>query len=258
MWLSRTFHRYFVALEETKIHLRKLGLPGERITVSGIPIDTVFGGKDLQDTGRIRGELGLDPDLPVLLVSAGALGASPAEVVLEALFELKHPAQIVVVAGRNKELMRKLESLGDNAPERIRVKIIGYTEEMHRWMAAATLLLGKPGGLTISEAMACGLPMVVISPIPGQEERNSDHLLEKGIAIKCNEFTTLAYKVDRLLGEPVRLEQMRRNALSWARPDAALLIARTLLHENRRPQQPVEIDSAQKAEIARVAKAGKV
>jgi len=258
MWLSRTFHRYFVAIEETKVHLQKLGLPGDRITISGIPIDPVFSKQGVHKRNSIRSDLGLDPDIPVILVSAGALGVSPAEVILESLFELSQPAQVIVIAGRNEELKKKLESLAGRAPKTLRINIIGYTDEMHRWMAAATLLIGKPGGLTISEAMACGLPMVVVSPIPGQEERNCDHLLEKGIAIKCNEFTTLSYKVDRLLRDPTRLAQMHRNALAWARPDAASFIVRTLLDENRRPQAPVEIGMVQKAEIARAARAGRV
>ena len=88
-------------------------------------------------------------------------------------------------------------------------------------MKAATLMIGKPGGLTLSECMASGLPMVIISPIPGQEERNSDQLLEKGIAIKCNDYTTLAYKVDMLLADPDRLLRMHRQALAWAKPGAA-------------------------------------
>lgn len=122
------------------------------------------------------------------------------------------------------------------------MKVIGYTEEMHRWMAAATLMIGKPGGLTISEAMTCGLPMVIVSPIPGQEERNSDHLLEKGMAIKCNEFTTLPYKVGSLLDDPERLHRMRANALKWAKPEAAATIARTLVEETKRPQAAVELN----------------
>jgi len=255
MWLSRTFHRYFVALEETKIHLQKLGLPGERITVSGIPIDPSFHEHTAEEQSRIRLELGLDPQLPVLLVSAGALGVSPAEIILEALLDLPQSAQIVLLAGHNEELKIRLEQLVSQAVlPHLRITVIGYTEEMHRWMAAATLLIGKPGGLTISEAMSCGLPMVVVSPIPGQEERNSDHLLEKGIAIKCNEFTTLSYKVGQLLSHPERLEAMRCNALTWAHPDAAFVVARTLLDETRQPQDAVEIDKTQREGVARIVK----
>jgi processive 1,2-diacylglycerol beta-glucosyltransferase len=247
MWLSKTFHRYFVALEETKIHLRKLGLPEDRITVSGIPIDSDFRSCSSEEQREIRIGMGLDPDLPVILVSAGALGVSPAETILESLFELNRAVQIVIIAGRNEELKHDLEQLGASAPSpMIRVKVIGYTEEMHRWMAAATLMIGKPGGLTISEAMACGLPMVIVSPIPGQEERNSDHLLEKGMAIKCNEFTTLSHKVGRLLDAPERLLRMRANALEWAKPEAAVTIARTLVEETKRPQAAVELEIPQK------------
>jgi len=247
MWLSKTFHRYFVALEETKIHLRKLGLPEDRITISGIPIDSDFRSCSSDEQREVRIGMGLDPDLPVILVSAGALGVSPAETILESLFELKRAVQIVIIAGRNEELKQELEQLGASAPSpMIRVKVIGYTEEMHRWMAAATLMIGKPGGLTISEAMACGLPMVIVSPIPGQEERNSDHLLEKGMAIKCNEFTTLSHKVGRLLDDPERLLRMRANALEWAKPEAAVTIARTLVEETKRPQAAVELEIPQK------------
>ena len=129
----------------------------------------------------------------------------------------------------------------------IRVTVIGYSTEMSRWMGAATLLIGKPGGMTISEAMASGLPMVIVSPIPGQEERNSDQLLEKGMAIKCNDFTTLSYKVEKLLECPEHLEEMRTHALSWAHPDAALTIVRTLLDETNRPQTAVQLDTTKLA-----------
>ena len=243
MWLSRTFHRYFVALEETKIHLQKLGLPGDRITVSGIPIDSSFHAYSPEEQVALRTELGLDPLIPVLLVSAGALGASPAEIILEQLFELNRPVQIVLLAGKNEALKQRLELMAAATPSpMIRVMVIGYTTEMNRWMGAATLLIGKPGGLTISEAMVSCLPMVIVSPIPGQEERNSDQLLEKGMAIKCNDFTTLSYKVEKLLASPEHLEQMRSNALSWGHPYAALTIVRTLLDETSRPQTPVQLD----------------
>ena len=251
MWLSLTFHRYFVALEETKVHLEHLGLPADRITVSGIPIDPLFGVP--REKPALRARLGLDPDLQTLLVSAGALGVSPAEVVLEALFELKTPVQVVMVAGRSEELQAKLEATALAARERaphVTVKVIGYTTEMHLWMAAADLFIGKPGGLTTSESLASGLPMVIVAPIPGQEERNSDHLLEKGIAIKCNEFTTLPYKIDLLLGDEERLARMRAQALHYGRPDAALTVARTLLEEYDQLQEPISLDRAHQEEIA--------
>jgi processive 1,2-diacylglycerol beta-glucosyltransferase len=96
-------------------------------------------------------------------------------------------------------------------------------------MSAADLYVGKPGGLTTSEALAKSLPMVVIHPIPGQEERNSDHLLEHGAAIRCNNLPTLAYKIDTLIDTPGKLAQMRENARSMGKPEAAFTVVDRLV-----------------------------
>jgi processive 1,2-diacylglycerol beta-glucosyltransferase len=100
---------------------------------------------------------------------------------------------------------------------------------MDEFMAASDILLGKAGGLTSSEALARGLAFVIVNPIPGQEERNSDHLLEEGVAIRCNNPPTLAYKIDRLLDDPSRLASMQANALRLARPRAAFDVAARLI-----------------------------
>lgn len=88
-------------------------------------------------------------------------------------------------------------------------------------MAAADLMIGKPGGLTTSEALARGLPMVIINPIPGQEERNADHLLEWGCAVRCNNIVTLDYKLRNLLAVPDKLSALSANCIQRARPSAA-------------------------------------
>jgi processive 1,2-diacylglycerol beta-glucosyltransferase len=217
-----------VAIDETRAHLEMLGLPAERITVSGIPIDPLFSAAS--DMRTLRMELGLDPGMPVLLVSGGALGVGPAATVVNRLLLLKTKVQCVVVCGKSEKLREAVESVGGMDPARFHV--LGYTTRMHDYMKAADLFVGKPGGLTTSETLACGLPMAIVSPIPGQEERNSDHLLEEGIAVKCNEMTTLPYKIDRLLQTPGRLEQMRRNALAFSRPDAARVVVDTLLSDD--------------------------
>ena len=92
---------------------------------------------------------------------------------------------------------------------------------MDEYMAASDFVVGKPGGLTMSEALAYGKVFVVVNPIPGQEERNSDHLLEEGAAIRCNNLPVLAYKIDRLLDDPQRLISIRENIRRLARPNAA-------------------------------------
>ena len=231
MWLSRLFHHYFVACDETKAHMEAIGLPTDRITVSGIPIDPVFG--EEIDRSAALARYGLSADKPTLLLSAGALGISPTESVVARLKELRHDVQTIVVCGKNEEnRQRVMDLVGADNP---RFHVLGYSDRMHELMRMSDLFIGKPGGLTTSEALACGLPMVIFSPIPGQEERNSDHLLEDGVAIKCNELTTIPFKIDRLLDDPDRLARMRQTALSLGRPDAARTVARTLLDDRLPP-----------------------
>jgi len=231
MWLCKTFDRYFVALEESKVHLEALGLPGDHITVSGIPIDPLFSAAE--NRAELRQKAGFDPNRPLFLISGGALGVSPAAGVLDGLARLKHPAQAIVVCGKNTEMQADIEQKAravEAANPGLKFHVLGYTTEMHRWMQMSDLFIGKPGGLTTAECLASGLPMVIVSPIPGQEDRNSDHLLEKGIAIKCNEFTTLPYKIDGLFDEPGRIAAMRAKALQYGRANAALTIVDTRLH----------------------------
>jgi processive 1,2-diacylglycerol beta-glucosyltransferase len=126
--------------------------------------------------------------------SAGAVGGGPVRATVEQLMLLRHDAQCIVVCGRNAELRREIEALVVSQAEKFR--ILGFTDDMLNLMRVATLFIGKPGGLTASEVMAAGVPMVISSPIPGQEERNSDYLLEQGAAIKTNDLTIVAYKLE--------------------------------------------------------------
>lgn len=243
MWLSRAFHRYFVAIDETRAHLEMLGLPPERITVSGIPIDPAF--SQAIDRTAVRRELGLDPNKTTLLLSGGALGVGPAEFALESLLNLRSDHQIVALCGRNEELRQRVQEI--LSAGKTKHVVLGYTSGIPQLMRACDLFIGKPGGLTTSEALASNLPMVIVSPIPGQEERNSDHLLENGIAVKCNELTTIAYKIDHLLQQPGRLEQMRENTKLLARPHAAQTVVDTLI-EDKLP--PITLDKQSRREIA--------
>jgi processive 1,2-diacylglycerol beta-glucosyltransferase len=144
---------------------------------------------------------------------------------LESLIGIRHEVQIVVICGKNADLQKRMAKVALGAQlGRNPVHVVGFTTEMDEYMAASDLLVGKPGGLTTSEALARGLVMVVVNPIPGQEERNSDHLLEEGAAIRCNNLPVLAYKIDRLLDEPDRLARLQANVKRIARPRAAFEI----------------------------------
>jgi processive 1,2-diacylglycerol beta-glucosyltransferase len=233
MWLCRHFEQYFVALDETKVLLEKLGIAPGNVTVSGIPIDPVFTVE--KDRRSMRRKHGLDEEKTTILVSAGGFGVGPMERLVRSLLEPERPAQVVAIAGRSEELKASLDGLKDSIPRGNRVSLhpVGFTREMDEYMAAADLLVGKPGGLTTSEALARGLVMVIVNPIPGQEERNADHLLEEGAALRSNNLPTLAYKVQRLLDDPARFEAMKSNVRRLARPDAARDIVRKLLDLGR-------------------------
>ena len=114
-------------------------------------------------------------------------------------------------------------------PERHRAKVLGFTTQMDELMAAADLVVSKPGGLTTSEVLARGTAMAVVNPIPGQESRNSDFLLENGAAIKINNVATLPLKLTQLLRDPARLAALKSNARRLGKPDAAFVIARAAL-----------------------------
>ena len=179
----------------------------------------------------MRKKLGLDAALTTILTSAGGFGVGPMEMLIRSLMKMHNKVQVVAVCGKNNELKNRLEKLSGQLDANSPVKIVpvGYTTKMDEYMSAADLLLGKPGGLTTSEALAKNLPIVIVHPIRGQEERNADHLLEEGAAIRCNNLPVLAYKIDNLLDNRARLAEMRNNVRRLARPTAALDIVKKLL-----------------------------
>ncbi|MBA2338980.1 MAG: glycosyltransferase [Pyrinomonadaceae bacterium] len=229
MWLCHHYEHYFVALDETRVHLEKLGIPPAKITVSGIPIDPVFA--ERKDKLEMRRKHKLAEDKWTILLSAGGFGVGPVEHIMQALLDLEHEAQVIVLCGRNVELRERIENLRgvSHHESKVTIKALGYTTEMDELMSASDMLLGKPGGLTTSEALAKELALVIVNPIPGQEERNSDHLLEEGAGVRCNNLPALAFKIDNLLDDQPRLDRMRQNVCRLARPDAAREIVRKLL-----------------------------
>lgn len=243
-WITRAFHWYFVAQEEDKIHMEGLGLPGDRIHVTGIPLEPEFSRP--VDKAEVLKSLGLQPGRPTLLVAGGALGLSPAVAVARRLLALDRDFQAVIVCGKNDELRVDIEELVAGRADRFRV--LGYTDKMPDLMGAATLLLSKPGGLTTAEALSRGLPMVILDPIGGQEERNSDVLLEAGAAVKCTEVTVLNHKLERLLDDPARIAAMSENARRLGRPHASRDIARIVTDS---PERKPAIISRQREKALR-------
>jgi processive 1,2-diacylglycerol beta-glucosyltransferase len=238
MWLTRHCDHYFTAIDETKEHLIRLGAAPSKVAVTGIPIDPKF--NDLPPKHAAGAALGLVYGKTTIMVSAGGFGVGRVSELIEQLVKLDEPAQILAMCGKNSHLKerlaktcRELNERGLTVSHAPSVIPVGYVRNMHEYMAASDLMVGKPGGLTTSEALASDLVMVIVNPIPGQEERNADHLLEEGAAIRCNNLPALAYKMNNLLRNPERFAEMQKNVQRLAHPDAAMDIVRHLVNAQR-------------------------
>nr|WP_246318457.1 glycosyltransferase [Leifsonia psychrotolerans] len=223
LWLTSAFHAVFVARDEGKAQLTAMGLPADRVAVTGIPIAAQPEQTPVRDSEAP----------PMLLISAGASGGDYAVAVVRQTLHMRSPFTATVVCGRNDALRQRIEQLV--APAGNRYRVLGFTTEMPQLLRRADLFVGKPGGLSASECMAAGLPMVLVNPIPGQEVRNGDYLMEQGAAIRCNSVATIGWKIDELLREPGRLQRMQAAAQRIGRPDAAAEVPSRLLSGPSRP-----------------------
>lgn len=251
MWAQHPTERYYTATTEGKAYLCTWSVPPQNVMVTGIPLRAAFDAP--LERAAARGLYELDAARPVVLMLCGGFGVGPTERFFEELLGLPAAVQVVVITGRNERLRRRLEARA--ARSGCDVRVVGFTERMHEWMAAADLLVSKPGGLTVSESLICGVPLVVVNPIPGQEARNSDYLLEHGAAIKVNNPRLLGYRVQELLRDPERLARLRAAALSLARPGAAGRIVDDALRLIGAPGEVGECPPATRLEDARVTSA---
>jgi processive 1,2-diacylglycerol beta-glucosyltransferase len=231
-WILPDTDHYIVADEAIRRHLEAMGIRPERIHQFGIPVLPVFGQK--KDPVLLRRKLGLDENMPAVLLLAGGFGISPIEHIVGGLVNMHTPFQLVAVAGRNRKLLKNLRAKARELP--FVLKPVGYTDCMDEYMKACDIVITKPGGLTTAEALACGLPVMVINPIPGQEDMNSDMLLEQGAGIKAMHPVDVTYKLDQVLSDPRRLASLKRAAARLARPRAAQMTAEliaTIAREQR-------------------------
>ena len=222
MWFHQPCEHYFTATEEGAYYLRFCGAPAADVSVTGVPIHPVFRRpKDKQECARKHG---LATDRPVVLQMAGGFGVvGPIEQMYAALLRTERPIQLVAAAGRNAAIKHRLEAIP--TPPRHLARVLPFTDEIDEYMAAADLVVSKPGGLTVAETLARGAVLVMVQPVPGQESRNSDYLLEHGAAVKANNLPLLVYKVDSLLADPARLDQLRAGVALLAKPNAAFDVA---------------------------------
>lgn len=221
LWVNQPCDRFTTATEEGKAYLAHWGIPAQTISVTGIPIHPMFA-KEKSRESCLKNQ-GLKGDRPVVLQLAGGFGVGPIEGLFKGLLSIETPLEVVVVCGKNEKTKAKLAKI--SVPSRHRAKILGFTSEMDELLTAADVVLSKPGGLTTSEILAKGAAFAIINPIPGQESRNSDYLLENGAAIKINNLPTMAHKLGPLLADAKRLQQLKENAERISRPRAAYDVA---------------------------------
>ena len=219
-WVQRGASRNFVATERMAVDLRRRGIRRTRIQVTGIPIAPAFA--FAPSRAEARAGLGLAPDRPVALVMGGGLGIGVEEGTAAAL-QATHPAvQIVTICARNEEARERLCALG---VPRERLHVYGTVCGMERFLAAADVVAGKPGGLTVSETLAVGRPLLLTRPIPGAEEVNTRAVVEEGAGLCASTEQEMRDAFHRVFAEPGLLEGMSAAAHRLGRPHAAPDIA---------------------------------
>lgn len=227
IWVHEHMAGYFVPNDEVAFRLRAHGIPAARIHLTGIPIMPAFSAwPDRQECAR---ELGVLPFRMTVLLMGGGPGFGTVTCIAERLLGAHADLQLIALAGRDKATLAALRKLAAKYPGRLSPQ--PHTEKIERLMACADIVVTKPGGLTTSESLALGLPMIVIAPIPGQEEHNANFLLERGAALQAFDLLTLEYRIAHLLAHPARLAEMRANAQALGKPAAASEILATILKQ---------------------------
>ena len=225
LWAFPHVDRYFVAAERVADELVSHGVPRARIEVTGIPVDPRFATHIGRDAARSR--LGLALDSPVVLIMGGGGGVGPLADLASELAALGGGVQVVVVCGRNERLRAHISA--SSAARAGRVHALGFTHDVDALLEACDVVVSKAGGLTCSEALIKGAPLVVFRPTPGQEERNAALLESAGAAVHADSIESVRATVARWLADPASRERVREAALALARPGAADTIAQRVL-----------------------------
>lgn len=227
MWIYQNVQQYFVAREAMKSDLLAAGLRAERVTVTGIPISRAF--RQREDRNEACTALGLRPELPVVLIMGGGLGLGGVESSLQELEKITQPLQILVVAGYNAKLKEKVEAMAEHS--RHYIEAWGFSPCVHELMSAATLLITKPGALTLTEAMAMELPLLLHEPIPGPETDNAVYAARRGAAVWANDASRLGESIRSIIESKEKIEEMQASARRMRKPRAAEDIVAVLENE---------------------------
>lgn len=224
-WIHEHVDAYIVASNEIRDTFIKKGVPARKIKVLGTPIDPLF--EIPLSKNVIYKKTGLSPKSPVVLVMGGTHGIGPDEKLIKALDESQKDFQIIVITGVNKKLFKKIKGMESS----LRKKTIAmeFVSNVHELMEISDIIITKPGGLTTAEALAKSLPMVILNPLPGQEDLNTKILTGKGVAVKARDEYDAVKFTEELLDNPDRMKEMQEVIKTNAKPHSAPAVAEFLL-----------------------------
>lgn len=204
-WIAPHVDAYVVSNQDMVPEMVEMGAPKEKIYPFGIPVDDVFFSKE--NKAALLKEMGLEPGVPAILLMAGSFGVSGIMDIYREIAALDVPFQIIVITGKNQKLYEAFAK--ELAKNTRRTKLVYFTNEVDKYMHAADLLVTKPGGLTVSEALACDIPLAVFDAIPGQEEDNAQFLLSHNMAVRIQAGESSGETIRKILEDNRRLEDMR-------------------------------------------------
>jgi processive 1,2-diacylglycerol beta-glucosyltransferase len=233
MWAQENIDHYYVACEGAKKELASFGVDEEKIEVSGIPIKPDFAAPRRMSKAEARRKLGLDPDLPTVLMMGGSLGLGRFTETAKALSALGWKAQLVCITGKNEAKRRELEELKSSLS--IPMKALGYVDKVSDWMDACDVIVSKPGGLTTSEIFAKKIPMIMMDPTPGLEEMLIPTIEKTGAAFTVSGPEEAARLIKAIVEDPSKKERVMRSLDKVGKPTAAYTVAGDLIRKSLEP-----------------------
>jgi processive 1,2-diacylglycerol beta-glucosyltransferase len=220
-WALDGVDRYFVPTAEAREQLVALGVSRATVAVSGIPVSPALSVP--ADKIAARQRLGLAPWQPAVTLVGSGIPTERVRAIAGSLLERRIPATLLVATGRNAELAARLGDLEGAAGGRMRV--LGPQPSLDPLFVASDLVIGKAGGLTVSEVLGRGVPLIIPTPVPGQERWNADHVIGAGAGLGRATPRSVAQAVAELLDDPARRTAMAGAAKAIGRPAAAQMIA---------------------------------
>lgn len=212
-WIHKDVDIYSVAWDGMIQPLIDRGISPEKVHSFGIPVNKKFFINCNEDKKKLKEELGLDNDKITLLVMAGSFGVNNIKEIYEEIEQIPMEFQVVILTGNNDRLYGSLEKIVSRSSKKTR--LIEFTNDVYRYMSMADILITKPGGLTVSEALASNLPFILFDAIPGQEEANAKFLIDNGMAISIGKGKGCKDKIEALLRDENRLQELKKNCESF-------------------------------------------